>query len=179
MIGLLLTAVQESGIDTQRFVSLYQSYKDRVYLTAFRILKSKEMAEDAASRTWILVIENFDRVESVPEEKRGAYLVTMAKNAALNMLKKESRNAEFPGEWNDFHPVYSDEPGMRYENLVNTIRNMPEKYRQILELKFVLEWSNKEIARFLHMNESSVSSRIARGRAMLREKLEEENDGID
>ncbi len=34
MISLLLAVVQESGIDTQRFVSLYQSYKNRVYLTA-------------------------------------------------------------------------------------------------------------------------------------------------
>ena len=36
------------------------------------------------------------------------------------------------------------------------------------------EETNKEIARRLHINESTVASRVMRGRTMLRERLEEE-----
>ena len=98
----------------------------------------------------------------------------------LNLKKREGNREEFPEEWENFYPVHSDEPQRRYENLVEIIRRMPERYRQILELKFVLEWSNKEIAAFLNMKESSVASRIARGRSMLRAKLEEEErDGVE
>ena len=180
MISILLSAAQENGVDTEEFLSLYHAYKNRVYLTAFRILKSKEMAEDASSQTWLRAIEYFDRVKSVDKSKQGAYLATIAKNTALNLKKREGSREEFPEEWENFYPAHSDEPQRRYENLVEIIRRMPERYRQILELKFVLEWSNKEIAAFLNMKESSVASRIARGRSMLRAKLEEEErDGVE
>ena len=54
------------------------------------------------------------------------------------------------------------------------IRSLPERYRRILELKLVEDRSSREIARLLRMNESTVASRVLRGRTMLKERLEEE-----
>ena len=51
--------------------------------------------------------------------------------------------------------------------LVEIIRAMPEKYREILELRFVLEYSYQEIARLQHLNPSTVSTLISRGRRLL------------
>ena len=51
---------------------------------------------------------------------------------------------------------------------------LPENYRRILELKLVEERSNKEIARAMGLNESTVASRILRGKTMLRQQLEKE-----
>ena len=42
------------------------------------------------------------------------------------------------------------------------------------ELKLVEEQSNQEIARRLGLNESTVATRIQRGKAMLRERLKKE-----
>mgnify|MGYP002693925455 FL=1 len=44
----------------------------------------------------------------------------------------------------------------------------------MLELKLVEEQSNQEIARRLGLNESTVATRIQRGKAMLRERLKKE-----
>ena len=44
----------------------------------------------------------------------------------------------------------------------------------MLELKCVEEQTNREIARRLGLNESTVATRVMRGRALLRQKLEEE-----
>ena len=49
-----------------------------------------------------------------------------------------------------------------------------EGYRRGLELKLVEELSNREIARCLRIRESTVSSRVMRGRAMLQKRLREE-----
>ncbi|MGN0969499.1 MAG: RNA polymerase sigma factor, partial [Evtepia sp.] len=54
------------------------------------------------------------------------------------------------------------------------IRAMPEQYRTILELKFVLEWRDKDIARYVGLSESAVSTRITRGRKLLQEALRKE-----
>ena len=62
---------------------------------------------------------------------------------------------------------------------MSLIRALPESYRRILELKCVEEWSNREIARRLNITESTVSMRVLRGRAMLRERLEKEGYTYD
>ena len=58
--------------------------------------------------------------------------------------------------------------------LVSLVRALPEGYRRVLELKLVEEQSNQEIARRLGLNESTVATRIQRGKAMLRERLKKE-----
>ena len=62
---------------------------------------------------------------------------------------------------------------------MSLIRALPEGYRRILELKCVEEQTNKEIARRLNINESTVSSRVMRGRAMLRSQLKKEGYAYD
>jgi RNA polymerase sigma-70 factor (ECF subfamily) len=56
---------------------------------------------------------------------------------------------------------------------------MPEKYRQVLELKFVLEYSNQEIASLLRMNPATVATYIFRGRNILATRLEQEGYHAD
>ena len=51
---------------------------------------------------------------------------------------------------------------------------MPEGYRRILELKFVEEETNQAIARRLGLKESTVSTRIQRGRKLLLAAMEQE-----
>ena len=54
------------------------------------------------------------------------------------------------------------------------IRSMPETYRQVLEMKFVLEMKDKEIGKALGLSADAVSQRVRRGRKLLIEKLREE-----
>lgn len=54
------------------------------------------------------------------------------------------------------------------------MRALPDGYRRVLEHRLVEEQSNQEIARCLGLNESTVSTRIQRGKAMLREQLKKE-----
>ena len=62
--------------------------------------------------------------------------------------------------------------GIRLPCLART--GAAEGYRRVLELKLVEEQSNQEIARRLGLNESTVATRIQRGKAMLRERLKKE-----
>ena len=59
-------------------------------------------------------------------------------------------------------------------DIVAVIRAMPETYRAALEMKFLQERTDREIAQALHLSEGAVRVRISRGRALLQKKLREE-----
>jgi RNA polymerase sigma-70 factor (ECF subfamily) len=51
---------------------------------------------------------------------------------------------------------------------------LPEKYKDILIMRYGEELKNKEIAVILHMSESTVATRIGRAKAMLRKMYEKD-----
>lgn len=74
----------------------------------------------------------------------------------------------------DWDPPARETQESEFAYLVSLIRSLPKDYRRILELKLVEELTSREIARRLHMNESTVASRVMRGRRLLKEQLEKE-----
>lgn len=161
----------ETAEDQRRFQILYEAYEKRVFAVTLRILDDSVRAEDAAQQTWLSLLKNWERVSTLSREEIGGYIVTVAKNAAIDLIRVDSRTIPFPDTW-DMPDKDGGEDGYAY--LVSLIREMPEGYRRIMELKCVEERSNREIARRLRMNESTVATRVQRGRTILRERLEKE-----
>lgn len=179
MISFLILI--EDQADRAKFVRLYDAYNKMVFYTAFRIIGSHAIAEEAAQEVWIGAARNIGRISGLPGKEAKAYLITAAKNAAFNALEKEKKYTAW--EEDDFGSVgnrpglYESEGGsasLEYEYLVNIVMNLPVKYSRTLELKFVLEWKNKEIAEYLGISQSTVASRISGGRRLIIEKLKEE-----
>ena len=170
MLAICL-AMLETEQDQRRFTRLFEAHEKKIYAVALHILGNPTQAEDAAQQTWLKLVQGWDRVSALPWEETEGYAVTAAKNCALDMLRAERRTTAFPEDWD---PPAREEHQERYDYLVSLIRALPENYRRILELKCVEEQSNREIARRLQINESTVASRVMRGRAMLREQLEKE-----
>ncbi len=164
-------AMLENEEDQRRFMKLYNTYEKKIYAVVLRILGDPSRAEDAAQQTWFQLLRNWERVSALAWEETEGYTVTVAKNAAVDMLRAERRTAAFPEDWD---PPAQEEHQDEYDYLVSLIRALPENYRRILELKCVEERSNREIARRLGINESTVASRVMRGKAMLRQRLEKE-----
>ena len=164
-------AMLETEEDQRRFTRLYEAYEKKVYAVSLRILGDPTRAEDAAQQTWFQLLRRWERVSALPWDETEGYAVTAAKNCALDILRTERRTAAFPEDWD---PPAREEREDEYDYLVSLIRSLPEGYRRILELKLVEEQTNREIARRLGMNESTVASRVLRGRTMLKERLEEE-----
>lgn len=89
--------------------------------------------------------------------------------AWLSCLRQEQRYAPWDETWDMPAPTPGDP-----RPIVAVIQAMPEPYRRLLELKFLLEWSNKEIAKHLGLSQTAVSTRLNRGRKLLQERLREE-----
>ena len=103
----------------------------------------------------------------------GSYIVTIVENRCIEILRKEKRRLDWDEDWDIPAPSGAeDEAG--YRRLVALVGSMP-----VLTLRFVLEWSSKEIARTLGLSVGAVNTRISRGRAMLIQRLKEEGYDYD
>jgi RNA polymerase sigma-70 factor (ECF subfamily) len=172
----MLLAMLEDEDDQRRFLKVHAAYEQKMYRVALQVLKSATLAEDAVQQCWVQIIGHFDQVKQLPWEKVEGYVVVTAKNTALRILEKERRSSPIPENWDP--PAPADGTG-GYRDLLALIRAMPEKYRQVLELKFVLEYSNQEIASLLRMNPATVATYIFRGRNILATRLEQEGYHAD
>ncbi len=165
MLAVLL-AVLESEEDREHFLSFYHKHAVDFYRYAFSIVHSTALAEEAVQEAWMRCVTHADTFFSLSSKERLPWMVVVVRNTALNLLKKENRYAPLE----DHSAEGAAEPAS-CTGIVEIIRSMPEQYRTILELKFVLEWTDKEIAKYVKLSESTVSTRVWRGRKLLQEAL--------
>lgn len=165
-------AILDNDADRELFGELYRRFYDKMMMVALRMLPSKPLAEDAVHDSFLKIIAHFEDLKAIPEDRRIYWIVSVTKNASIDLLRKERR--EVPVEDDDAltEPVSADEG--EFHMLVDLIRSMPEGYRRVLELRFVAEWSHAEIAKELHISEGAVKTRVSRGRQMLIDRLKKE-----
>ena len=168
---LSLLEVEE---DKRRFFQLHQKYELKMYRVALNLLKDQHRAEDCVHDAFCKIIENFSKISSFSCHETELWIVTITKNTALDILKKEKRREELPESWDAPAPGGTEEEA-GYRRLVELIRSMPEGYRRALELKFVLEYSNQQVGEALGISTAAAGKRIQRGRELLIQRLKEED----
>ena len=144
MLIYLLTLIDNEG-DRQTFTAIYQEYHVQMEKVALRILSEHNDAEDAVQNAWIQVIKHFHKVSEIPCEELLFWLISITKNEALMIHD------------------------MNYQEIVALFTRLPETYRVTLEMKFLLQYTDHEIAQHLGISETAVSTRVNRGRTLLRE----------
>lgn len=168
---LIFLSMLESDDDRQEFLELYNLYSNSMLLVAKKIFSQNcSSAEDAVQNAWMKVVENFSKIQSIPCKKRGAYLVIIVRNEAISMMRKQKKMLPLD------EVIIGKEIDMEcsHQSIFDIIHSMPPVYRAVLEMRFVEECNTREIADRLHLKESTVNTRIHRGRALLIKKLKEE-----
>ena len=168
---MLLLASLEGEEDRRRFALLYAEHHAAMERAALRILGSQADAEDAMQSAFVQVIRHFDKAAEIPGEELRYWLISIVKNEALMLLRKNARTV--PTE--DMAAFEQEAENVTdYRALVECFRKLPETYRATLETKLLLGFSDAETAQRLGISETAVSSRANRGRALLRKIVESE-----
>ena len=151
----------------------YRLVRYLVYLTAQR-----EPAEDLVQETWMRVLERAAQYDG--QSRFEPWLFAIARNLAFDWLRRQPQpgpesGAEFaaPDGQSPFVSAAKSEDAAR---LAAALGELEPIYREALLLRFQEELSLQEIAGVAGAPVSTISSRIHRGLAMLRSRLEE---GID
>ena len=79
----------------------------------------------------------------------------------------------------DIRFLSEDEDREIYRMITDILLGMPDKYVEVLEMKLILEMRAREIAKELGLKQSTVETRIFRGKKILADRLRKEMDQDD
>ncbi len=172
LVELLLLI--EGDEDKAIFISMYQRYETKAYAVTMHVLHNQHDAEDAAMAAWTKVIDHLETAKKISASGQDfeSWLVTVAKNAAMDELRKKKR-APIPMEIWDTPAVNTDatDPESEFRMMIDMIHSMPSQMRTVLEMRLVTNYSFKEIGKSLRCSEDAAEKRFVRARAELLKQL--------
>ena len=152
------------------FEDLYRNTFPRVYAYVASMLRDRSAAEDVTAAAF----ERAYRKRTSFSSRRGspeAWVFGIARNAALDELRKRKRRATLESEPAD---VWSPGPeeeaarAFRREEVRAALATLDARDRDLVLLKFAGGLSNGEIAGVLRISESNVGSKLHRAVEKLR-----------
>lgn len=161
----------ETPEEKLRFEQMYQKYRGMMYRVACGILQNDQDAEDAVHNAFMKIIKRFPKFQNAPSGELAPQIAVIAKNEAISILRKKRDEASLE-DWDGF--AEAAEKTADYRALVDSFTRLPRTYRAAMEMKLLLGYSDGEIACRLKISKTAVSTRINRGRRLLRSIVEQE-----
>jgi RNA polymerase sigma-70 factor (ECF subfamily) len=159
----------------EAFADLYERCFTRVYGYVASLLRDRSAAEDVTAQAF----ERAYRKRSSYRAGRGtveAWLFGIARNAALDELRRRRRHAELDPAHEDRTlpgPEEGAELAIRRDVVRAALATLDARERDLVALKFAGGLSNAEIARVLGMTESNAGTRLHRTVTKLRKACDE------
>ena len=156
-------------MDKARFTAAARQYQNMVYRTALHALGSPQDADDAVQEVFLRLFRYKEPFAG--EEHLRRWLLRVTVNYCRDVLKSPWRKRRVSWEELPETPVF-DKPGQAA--LYREVMALPEKYRTVLNLFYYEELSVREIGELLGVGDSTVTTRLARARKRLKERLGED-----
>jgi RNA polymerase sigma-70 factor, ECF subfamily len=159
----------------KEFEELYRASRDDVYAYVATLLRDRFAAEDVTA----LAFERAYRKRGSFRPGRGsprAWLFGIARNAALDELRRRTRTAETGDEPVDESAAsFEDEAdfGARRVAVRAALGSLAPRERELVALKFFAGLSNAELAAVLGTSETNAGTRVHRAIHKLREACHE------
>jgi RNA polymerase sigma factor (sigma-70 family) len=126
-------------------------------------------ADDAVQETLWLIYQRIGALRTVTSFS--AWVFAIVRRECNRLWRKMHAQTELPP--ND-HPAFVDRPELELRaDLIAAIHSLPDRYREVIVLRDIQEYSIGEIAVELRLTREAVKSRIHRARLMIREYLED------
>ena len=185
MIMLMITAL-ESEEDKAFMLNLYKNYYALVRKTVYNITRDKHQAEDLANDTFIKLIDKISSIRTLESCSLAAYVVYTSRSVAINFIKRRDVQQKhlYFGEDADLAekiPSLTDniiEERIVHQEEINELKDailkLPEKQKELLYFKYILELHGREIANILNIAPDSVRQYLTRARREAKEIMEKE-----
>ena len=164
----------EAARVAESFEDLYRRTFPRVYAYVASLLRDRSAAEEVTAQAF----ERAYRRRSSYRPGRGpveAWLFGIARNAALDELRRQRRRARLEDEAAGSAAFVEEEAEelLRRETVRAALASLDARERDLIALKFAGGLSNAEIARVLGMSESNAGTRLHRTIEKLRRACHE------
>lgn len=174
MIAFICTMVEEP--DDQSFmIDLYYTYKNLMLRTARKYVADESTCEDIMQDCIVKLIQNIHVIRTKEHCVMASYIVSTVRNASIDYLRKQRRDSKYWGSTeDDLHQETMDTISLsieelliikeRHVQLIDIWPQLSEQDQTALRCKYILEYSDAEIAIHLGCKEASVRTRLSRAR---------------
>lgn len=161
---------------TEQFMEYYEKYSDDIF--RFCMVKTRNRAtslditQDTFTRFWEYIVKG----EDIDNERPLLYRI--AGNLVIDSYRKKKPILVEDFAEGSYGDDLSEDPRGRMENrldgerAMDLLHHLPESTREIINLRFIHDFSITEIGRTLDMDPKTVSVYLHRGLKKLREILE-------
>ncbi len=181
--------------DQKAYASLMAIYRDSIYYLLMKMVRNSDDAEDLTLETFGKAFRCLDRYS--PKYAFSTWLFRIAMNNGINHIHRKSGtpqtitvsgisdspdNAEMLIDNIDTRRGNTPEDYLIEKQRMNilrcAVRQLPEKYRKVVELRYYSELSYDEIAVRLNISLSNVKIQLLRARNMLAQLMENVRSAI-
>ncbi len=154
-----------------QFAKVYEEHADAIFRYCYFKLSDRDRALDLLQDTFVKVWQYMCNGHNVENVK--ALLYMTARNLIIDEYRKKKMSSLEKLQEEGWEPVeegYVDSLVNRLDSLraVEFIQKIPDKYRDVIFMRYVQDLSIKEIASLVGESENAVSVRIHRGLAKLK-----------
>lgn len=156
------------GGDMQALERLVQLHGDALTRFAYCIVKDADAAEDVTADTFAALIVKRKKFREGAAFK--TYLYTVARNKAIDYVRKNGKNRPLQGLENilaseNKEDIFKRE---RNERLYACMQKLPAPYKEVLYLNYFDGFSNAEICKILKKSAKQVYNLLSRARSTLK-----------
>lgn len=155
--------------DQAAFEQLVRRYEGRLMSVLLRFVRDRELARDLSQETFLRVFERLDQFD--PSRRFGPWLFRIGVNLALDFMRKRKRRV-WPSLFSDSRAERAPDPAVAdprqsidlEQEVRRVLEAIPEKYRTVLVLRDLENFSTSEIAAIMHRKEATIRWRLAEAR---------------
>jgi RNA polymerase sigma-70 factor (ECF subfamily) len=154
--------------------SLYQDYYKLIFKHARRYFQEQDLVEDTVQQTCLKLIRYLPKVKQLDRNSLPAYIVNVVKSVAIDFFRRQKteRAACFSEMYEGYEETLLDEADLEDEvlsklsinKLALAILKLPEQDQFVLNAKYLMNWSDHEIAQTLGIQKATVRTRLLRAK---------------
>ncbi len=163
------------SVQTAEFEDLYRESAGAIFAFVAGMLRDRSAAEEVTA----IAFERGFRARATFDRRRGApraWMFGIARNAALDELRRRGRVAELPPEPEDrtsAGPPELAEASARREVVLRALDKLDPRERELIALRFDGGLSHAEIAEVLNITATNASTMVHRVVTKLRKACDE------
>jgi RNA polymerase sigma factor (sigma-70 family) len=152
--------------ENELFESWYQSAWQPCYRVVYAVTLHHADTEEVLSEAFTRAFANFDSLATHPAKE--AWVVT----TAINVYRDRNRRLRnFKGFLVSQRSSYEDIPSGLSSELLNAIKQLTNRQREIVALRILLDLSSQQTSEYLEISVPTVSTHLRRGLETLRTNL--------
>jgi len=165
----------------ESFTFLFKKYRSKVYCYCFKFVRSKEVAQEITIDVFMKTWEKHAIIKA--DYPLNNLLFKIARDLSINYLRKAAKDVRLRKEFveNYLHAIEhaSDEKLLLKEGLQiakQAIDSLPPRCRQVFHLRYVEDFSLKQIAEELDISLSTVKKQLKKGTVIVKTYLKTHAD---